>query len=280
VFVAADETPFDLARDAASRLLAEQGVDPATVDALIVGGATGPMAFASGRDAADGAAALCTRGRFRYPGTRLQFELGLNNATVVAIDQLACTTLLAAVRLARSMIVADGCRQVLCVASEFYPSRAGREAIFNCTSDAACAVLVRAADAGAPCRVVAGSTVTKGYYWDVEAQRNEIVASYFPTAAAVMSRTVAEAGWRAGDVDWVLPHNVSRRSWDILMGLAKLPRARLWSTNIARRGHTLAGDVFINLRDALDAGDLRPGQRVLLFSYGFGAHWTGLAVEV
>ena len=26
-------------------------------------------------------------------------------------------------------------------------------------------------------------------------------------------------------------------------------------------------------------GTYQPGQRVVLFSYGFGAHWTGVAVE-
>ena len=44
-------------------------------------------------------------------------------------------------------------------------------------------------------------------------------------------------------------------------------------------GHTLAGDNFINLRDALDSGTISPGDRLLLFAYGFGAHWTSLAVE-
>ncbi|MGH7730312.1 MAG: hypothetical protein ACRENJ_03590 [Candidatus Eiseniibacteriota bacterium] len=34
------------------------------------------------------------------------------------------------------------------------------------------------------------------------------------------------------------------------------------------------------MRDALDEGAVRPGDRVILFSYGYGAHWTALAVEV
>ena len=80
-------------------------------------------------------------------------------------------------------------------------------------------------------------------------------------------------------MDWVIPHNVSLRSWEILLGLLGLPRAQLWSRNIARDGHTLAGDNFINLRDALDSGAVREGDRMLLFSYGYGAHWTGLALE-
>ena len=45
-------------------------------------------------------------------------------------------------------------------------------------------------------------------------------------------------------------------------------------------GHTLAGDNFINLRDAVCDGSVRPGDRLLLFSYGYGAHWTALALEV
>ncbi len=80
-------------------------------------------------------------------------------------------------------------------------------------------------------------------------------------------------------MDWVIPHNVSERSWQILMGLAGLQNSRLWGDNIAEIGHTLAGDNFINLHDALEAGAVTPGERLLLFSYGYGAHWTGLAIE-
>jgi 3-oxoacyl-[acyl-carrier-protein] synthase-3 len=163
------------------------------------------------------------------------------------------------------------------VSSEFFPANAGREAIFNCTSDAACAVLVERN--GLRNRLVSATTVTKGYYWDVDSLRDEIVASYFPTARHVLHRTIADAGWEPSDVDWVIPHNVSMRSWEILSGLVRLPRARLFTQNIVRHGHTLAGDNFINYRDALDGGCIESGQRVVLFSYGFGAHWTGIAVE-
>jgi 3-oxoacyl-[acyl-carrier-protein] synthase III len=153
----------------------------------------------------------------------------------------------------------------------------GREAIYNCTSDAACAVLVDGD--GDRNRLGAAVTVTKGYYWDHDALRDQVVASYFPTAKRVIEQTVRAAGWQPGDVDWVIPHNVSRRSWELLLGLTPLPKARLWSANIARYGHTLAGDNFINLHDALTTGAVSPGERLLLFAYGFGAHWTALAVE-
>jgi 3-oxoacyl-[acyl-carrier-protein] synthase-3 len=280
VHVAIDESPYALAHEAASRLLDEQQIEPASIGLLVCGGTPSAMAFSPATDADAGAASLCTVDRFRYPATRLQHELGLEHAAVFALDQLACTTLFGAVRVARAMMESEGIERALCVASEFFPAHAGREALYNCTSDAACALLLeRTDDPDARNRIVGSTTITKGYYWDAAAMREEVVASYFPTAVHAIWRGLESAGWRADDVDWVIPHNVSARSWEVLLRLAHLPNAKLWTRNIARRGHALAGDNFINLRDAIEAGDLRPGQRALLFSYGYGAHWTALAVE-
>ena len=276
VHVARDEAPYELALRAAGRLLAEHDVDPESVGLLLYGGAPA-VAFEPGGRPSRGGRALTTTERFRYPATRLQYDLGLVHASALGVDSLACTTLFGALRVGRAVAAAEGIERVLCVASEFYPADAGRETLYNCTSDAACAVLLERGPG--PNRIVAGAHVTKGYYWDPDAMREEVVASYFPTAAHCIDRTLAAAGWAPEDVRLVVPHNVSLRSWQILLGLRPLPNARLWCENIARRGHTLAGDNFINLRDALDAGAAAPGDPMLLFAYGYGAHWTALAVE-
>ena len=277
VHVGIEESPYQLARDAVAKLIAEQSIDPESVGLLIYGGTPGVMAFSPAGDAAIGAAGFCTSDRFKYPSARLQYDLGLSRAWTFGVDQLACTTLLGATRIARSLCITEGIERAICVSSDFFPLYAGREAIFNCTSDAACAVLVERD--GSENRLVSATTVTKGYYWDTDARRDEVVASYFPTARHVAGLTIDNAGWSAADVDWIIPHNVSLRSWEILSGLLRLPNAQLWSRNIALHGHTLAGDTFINYRDALDAGAIERGQKVLMFSYGFGAHWTGMAVE-
>lgn len=275
--VAVDESPYDLALKASSALLSDHGVDPSSVDVLIYCGAPSAIAFSTPARATEDARGLCDTRRFNYPATRLQFDLGLDRASVIGLDQLACTAILSAVRLARALCIAEGRSRVLCVSSDFYPSEAGREAITNCTADAACAVLVeRQATRN---RIVGGTSVTKGYYWSPGSMRDEVMASYFPTAVRVMRQTIESAGWCAADVDWILPHNISLTSWEILLRLAAMPNARLWAENIARIGHTLAGDNFINLADALSRGDVQPGEKLLLFSYGYGAHWTGLALE-
>jgi 3-oxoacyl-[acyl-carrier-protein] synthase III len=276
VHVAEGESPYELALDAARSLLEETGIDPEEVGLLVYCGAPGLAGFAPAA-APPPASFLRTMERFRFPGTRLQYDLGLGSATVIGVDQLACTGLFGAVRVARAICIAEEIERALCVSAEFFPADAGREAIFNCTSDAACAVVVERS--GARNRILAASHVTKGYYWDAEALRDQVIASYFPTACHVIERTLRSAGWTADDVDWVVPHNVGIRSWEILLCLTGLSRARLWSRNIARDGHTLAGDNFINLKDGLSSGSIRPGDRVLLFSYGYGAHWTALAIE-
>jgi 3-oxoacyl-[acyl-carrier-protein] synthase-3 len=277
VRVACEESSYSLALAASTRLLEESGVDRDSIGLLVYGGAPGGLAFAPARELASAARDVVSAARFRYPSTRLQYDLGLERAAVLAVDQLACTTLFGAVRVARALCVAEGIERALCVSADMYPPLAGREALFNCTADAGCAVLIERENPRN--RIVAARTITKGYYWNADAMRDEIVASYFPTARHLITGTVRDAGWSSDDVDWVIPHNVSRRSWEILMGLVGLPRARLWADNIARDGHTLAGDNFINLHDALSAGTITPGDRLLLFSYGYGAHWTALAVE-
>jgi 3-oxoacyl-[acyl-carrier-protein] synthase-3 len=276
VYVADAESPYSLALEAATTLMQEHNVEPASVDLLLYCG-TPSVAFAARGSAHDSSAHIASTRRFKYPATRLQYDLGLECSSTIALDQLACTSLFAAVRLARTLCAAGDARRVLCVSSEFFPTCAGREAIFNCTSDAACALLVDAA--GERNRILSSAQVTKGYYWDSDAMRNEIVASYFPTATHVIDEALRRADWDAADVSLVLPHNVSARSWEILLGLLGIPRERLWDRNIARVGHTLAGDNFINLRDALDENSVKPGDRLLLFSYGYGAHWTALTLE-
>jgi 3-oxoacyl-[acyl-carrier-protein] synthase III len=277
VRTASTETPYELGLRAARDLMTRLGIEPESVGLLLYCGPQGPTAFCNDPSMALSSASHRTLARFRYPGTRMQHELGLVRAGTFGLDQLGCTTLFAAVRIARAMCASEGVERVLCVSSEFFPADAGREAIFNCTSDAAVAVLVDRTAAGN--RLLSAVHVTKGYYWDPEELRDQMVASYFPTAKHVIERTLAGAGWQSSQVDWVIPHNVGERSWQILTSLAGLEHAQIWSRNIARDGHTVAGDNFINLRDALDAGAIERGQRLLLFSFGFGAHWSGLAIE-
>jgi 3-oxoacyl-[acyl-carrier-protein] synthase-3 len=253
---------------AAQRLMEQHSIDPASVNVVLYAGAT-PAAH-GGRDG--------LLGGFSYPAAKLQYDLGLVNARTIGISQSGCLGLMTALSVGRAMVRADASiRRVLCVSVDVLPAGSTREILYNVISDGACAVLLERGEG--PDRILAERQITKGYYWDCEALGNEIVAAYFPTARTIIRDTLAAASLSLDDVALVLPHNVSRRSWEILLQLTGLHPEQLYADNIAAKAHVISGDNFINLRDAQSAGRLRRGDRLLMFNFGFGASWACMVLE-
>ncbi|HEV8683560.1 MAG TPA: 3-oxoacyl-[acyl-carrier-protein] synthase III C-terminal domain-containing protein [Actinomycetota bacterium] len=263
-----DEERRSLARVAAQNLLEDHDVDPLDIDVLILFGGLPPEPAPPGEDGE-------LIGRFRYPVGRLQHELGLNRAVAFAIGQQGCAALISALRVARSLLIAEEARNVLCVGVDVVPPGAAREVVYNVLSDGACAALV--SRPWERLRPVAFRQVTKGYYWDSPARRDEIVAAYFPTARNVIREAVGAAGLTLDDLSLVVPDNVSARSWEILLDLLDVPEERAFLGNAARKGHSISADLVVNLKDAMEDRAPEPGAPVALFTFGFGANW-GAAV--
>ena len=264
------DVPADeLALRATQQLLGEHAIDPESIDALYFAGAI-PQSHrvATGGQLED----------FSYPVARLQYECGLTNAATAAVGQTGCTGLMSAIDFAAAQLHANPAwRRVICVSADVLPAAARREIIVNVISDGACAVLVER-DA-ARNRILATRRVSKGYYWDATARTNEIIAAYFPTARHIVRDILASLSLTPADITLVIPHNVSRRSWNILLPLVGFSADRLFADNIGRKGHVIAADNYINLKDAADAGRVRQGDRLLLFNFGFGAAWAATVLE-
>jgi 3-oxoacyl-[acyl-carrier-protein] synthase-3 len=264
-----NQDAFALAAKATAALLENHDLEPEKIDALFFAGAIGlshsinqPQEFLSA---------------FNYPACRLQYDFGLLNATVAGISQTGCMGMMTAVKCAADFLAASKAENALCVSADVFPPEVKREVIYNLISDGACALLVR--KKASRNFVRAHRQKTKGYYWDCVARRNEIIAAYFPTASAIVRDTLAQAHIDMGQVACVIPHNVSRRSWEILLELIGICRERLFDENIAAIGHIIAADNFINLKDAADRGVIRRGDKLLLFNFGFGANWGCMVLE-
>jgi 3-oxoacyl-[acyl-carrier-protein] synthase-3 len=278
--VAESESHVDMATHAVRALLHETGTMPDEIDLLLYAGALTSSSTMECQVAPAGSV-LHMRDLmdfFKYPVSRLQSELDFANASVAGIDQQGCAAIFSSVRLARATLISEpDVRTVLCVSADRLPHGATRDVVYNLVSDGACAMLVRR-DATRN-RIVATHQVTKGAFWDSGSLENEIIAAYFPTARTVIEDTLRKAGVTLDDITWVIPHNVSLRSWEILLGLIGCPRDKLFSANIGRVGHTIAADNFINLRDATDVGLLRKGDLLLLFTFGYGLNWSCMVLE-
>ena len=274
------ETHLDMAVHAARDVLDRSAIDPAEIGLLLYATALTSSATMAANRAAERGSVLrldTVAECFQYPASTLQAELELTRAAVAGVDQQGCASLMAAMRLGRAMLVAEPeLGAVLCVSADAFPSNEPRDVVYNIVSDGACAVLLRSA---ARNRILACGHVTKGSYWDAAALEPEVIAAYFPTARNLILSTLARAGLELDDIALVIPHNVSRRSWEILCGLLKLPQDRVYMDNIARVGHTVAADNILNMRDAIDEGRVAAGDKLLLFTFGFGLNWGCMVVE-
>jgi 3-oxoacyl-[acyl-carrier-protein] synthase III len=263
------ESAEQLALRAAAALLDNCGVRPESVGLLLYAGAIPCSHRIEGKDFLSD---------FNYPATKLQYELGLTRASSAGISQAGCMGLTYAVKFATDFLCSnEEAECVLCVSADVLPKGVQREILYNVISDGACALMVTRNSRQN--RILAHRSVTKGYYWDCISRKNEILAAYFPTAKNLVQDLLRDAGCAPEDLRMVLPHNVSYRSWEILLDLIGAKKEQLFAENISRKGHVIAADNWINLKDAMTANLLNPGDKVLAFNFGFGANWAATLIE-
>lgn len=282
VHLAGEESNIDMAIAAAESVLEETDIDRDEIGMILYAAALNSSSTLwDGNDGSPHGTVLQLDGvpdLFKYPASLLQSELDLPNASVVGINQIGCASIFAALRMARALIVAeDDLKAVLCVSADKFPAGRHRDLAYNLVSDGACATVVRRG--GGRNRIVECTQVTKGALWDSEEIENEIIAAYFPTATALVERTLAKAGLKMDDISLVIPHNVSLRSWEILGRLIGCPADRIYTENIARVGHTIASDNLLNLRRATERGLIKKGDYLMLFTFGYGSNWACMIVQ-
>jgi len=216
---------------------------------------------------------------FRYPVAELRHKLGLTTPNVLAVSQQGCSGMLSIIDMASRLLATSDTPNdsILCVGADTLPKWSKREIMYNLMSDAAASVIV-SRDCSKN-RIVHFHQEIQSYYWDTPQHENELLASYFPLAQRAIETAVAGAHLKMSDIKWLIPHNVSMRSWEILAKLLHIPMNRIWTENIARIGHTVSCDHFINLVEMEKEGLLKKGDNLALFTFGFGASWSCLILE-
>lgn len=271
------ERPEQMALEAARAALNDAGLASQDIDAVIWASAR-PENHVVRPDGASVPSASAVMSGFRYASAWLQHELDLWNADVMAVAQQGCSTMFSALRLARTLLIAEPGRfqHVLCVGIDVLPAGAPREILYNVISDGACAVVV---SRGSSKDVWLGySQISRGYYWDPAACGAEIIAAYFPTAKRLIQQLLSDHGLQPDQVDVVIPTGVNQASWDLLLRLTGVPGGRLYR-GLSSFGHTMTSDSFLFLEALRRAAQVPSGSRLLLFTYGFGSCWSGLLLE-
>ena len=276
--VAEDQSAEELAVLAVRDLHKRSGFDLDQIDVVLYAGALATSSVVVTDEQERWGAMVDPTPLFRFPGCYLQAELGVPNASVIGLAQLACNSFQAAIRTARALIASEPeVNHVLCVAADRFPRNAKREIVYNLMSDGACAAVVSRGETSNA--ILAMTQITRGAYWDGTVSHDQLIAAYFPLARRTIMETVDRAGLDLASIDLLVPHNLNLKSWTILAQVLGIPLERVFTRNIVRIGHVVASDNVINYLDAIDEGRIRKGDKVALFVMGFGAHWSCIVVQ-
>lgn len=211
-----------------------------------------------------------------FPASRLQADLGLDQAVVFGLNQQACTGMLGSLRLAAALLVTEpGWRRVLCVTADRFPAGARYEQAYNLISDGSAACVVGRGPG--PLRLVTVHQITNGAL--AQASDDETVGTYFAYTSRLVRETAERAGMGAAELDWVVVQNTHREAWQIMARLLGVDPGKVWGPSLSDVGHVISADNIINLSALLASGRLRPGQRIALVMAGFGLNWQCAVLE-
>ena len=261
-----------MARKAAKLLLRKTGVDPDTIDALIV---------------------ATTTPDYKFPPTSsiVVGKLGLKNA--FAFDtSAACAGFMYALDLASSMIKCGRCKRIIVIGADKMSSMVDYTDRQTCVlfGDGAGAVLVEGTEEegvglqdaffrtdgkGLPfLHMKAGGSVCPPSHFTVDHRLHYIYQegrTVFRYAVTSMGDDVTEILNRNGltneDVDWVVPHEANLRIIEAVAKRVNLPMEKI-VVNIERYGNTSGATIPLAMWD--NEANFKKGDNVVLTAFGAG----------
>jgi 3-oxoacyl-[acyl-carrier-protein] synthase-3 len=281
---APDEHVSDLAVAAAQRLLDEQELDPAEIDAVVYYGSTW-------KD---------------YPVWQaapwIAHRLGCKNAYAIEYDSVSCGTPVA-LRLCRNFLVAEpDIRTVLAVAAsrESYLLDYANERsrfMFNFGDGAVAGLLARdhgrnevlgshaVTDGSLSLQVKvpsAGSVEWNGGYRfldvaDPQAMKERLDEISLPNFVAAAEGALARSGATLADVSYLCGIHMKRSMHEAIVGALGLDPTQ--AAYLDDTGHMSGVDSLLALDRAARAGELADGDLVLLLAAGTGYTWAATTVR-
>lgn len=279
------ESTRPLATSAARAALAQAGMTPAQVDAVIVATATPetPLPSTAAQVAADlgiGAGAFDLNAACAGFVYGLVVGTGLVGAgaarTVLLVGADTMTSVLDPTDRSTGVLFGDGAAAAVLVGdpaplAAVPGGPADRPVPGLVASDLAgdpLGVDLLVVAAGGSGRPASAETVAAGEH-HLRMDGREVFRRAVRAVEASIARTLDRAGCRPGDVDLFVPHQANARIVDAVLARTGLDPARTSST-IDRFGNTSAASIPLALAEAAAAGTVADGDLVLLCGFGAG----------
>jgi len=288
---AENETASDLGVKAVERLFATGVCRPAEIDYLL----------------------FCTQSPdYFLPSSAciMQERLGIPQGAGALDFNLGCSGYVYGLGLAKGLIETDQARNVLLVTSETYskmlhPKDKSVRTLFG---DGAAATLVRAEDLsydaigpfvvgtdgrGAKNLIVEAGAFRKRVAEDVPVfnedgnpkcdsclymNGGEIFTFSLVTVPKLVNDLLTKANVQMTDINLFVFHQANQYMLDFLRKKCGIPESR-FHVSLRNSGNTVSSTIPIALKNAVDAGVLLPGARVMLVGFGVGYSWGATMIH-
>jgi 3-oxoacyl-[acyl-carrier-protein] synthase-3 len=267
------DTTASMAAVAGLRAIATAGLDVHDIDLIIVGTLTPdyPLpsaavlvkeAIGNAHAAAMDLAAACSGFAYGYGMAHAYLASGLaRHALVIGSETMSrCTDW---TDRGTCVLFGDGAGAVVLSASDEPGGAMGIE--LNTETAATYSIWIPAGGAARPANEA--SVAAREHYMRMKGQETFKLAVRKLASTSLMA--VEKAGITLEDIDLAVPHQANVRILEALAKSVHFPPERLF-VNIDRYGNTSAASVPIALTEAVAAGRIKPGDRILLAAFGAG----------
>ena len=277
-----NESTSDLAVNAARQALERANLVPEDIDFIVVGTTTPDMFFPS-------------------VGNIVQHRLGCRRAG--SFDLLAaCAGSIYSLAIGAKFIETGKYRRVLCIGAEALSRITDFTDRGTCVllADAAGAAVLEASEDGSG--IIDADLYSDGQYWDLlympgggarhPATRETVdarmhyakmkgsevfkvaVRMFVECAETILTRH----NLRADDIDLFIPHQANLRIIEAAAKRVGLPMEKVF-VNVDRYGNTGAASVYVALEEAIAAGRVKKGDKILIAAFGGGFAWGAALMQ-
>lgn len=274
--VADGQTTSDLAVEAAQSALAHAGLNASEIDVIVVATTTPDDTFPS-------------------TATKVQHRLGATSAFAFDV-QAVCAGFVYALTVAESLMIAQKAKKALVIGAESFTKLLDWQDRGTCVlfGDGAGAVVLESDDAPSDYGLLASALHSDGAYRDilyvdggpsatgdvghVRMEGQDVFRHAVEKLASVMQEVLDQAGIKADEVDWLVPHQANIRIINGMQRKFGLPAERVVRT-VDKHANTSAASIPLALSEAVHDGRIKAGDLLALEAIGGGLAWGASLVR-
>ena len=121
------------------------------------------------------------------------------------------------------------------------------------------------------------ATIVDGKHY-IQMDGKEVFRFATRVMASATQEVLACAGLKIEDIQWIIPHQANIRIIEAAARGLKLPMER-FIVNLERYGNTSTASIPIAMVEALEKGQIKPGEKIVMVGFGGGLTWGALAAE-